>query len=73
MEKEPSNLLEAKMSLKANIKFMETLLEHLKGGNKLLRGRAVVATWCIHRYLNDKLIGEIQDTIEKNSPQIVTQ
>ncbi len=68
MTKEHDNLLEAKRSIKAHIHFLGTLLEHLKGPNKILRGRATWAAWCIHRYFNDKLIGDIQDAIEKNTP-----
>jgi hypothetical protein len=68
MTKEHSNVLEAKRSLKDHIKFMEILIKHLNGPDKLLRGRATWAAWCIHRYLNDKLIGDIQDAIKKNTP-----
>lgn len=66
MTKEYDNISEAKRSIKSHLHFLETLLTHLKGTDKVLRGRAVWAAWCIHRYLNDKLIGDVQDAIEKN-------
>jgi hypothetical protein len=69
MTKEYDNILEAKRSMKAHIQFLETLLSHLKGTNTLLRNRAVWAAWCIHRYLNDKLINEIQEAIMSNAPK----
>jgi len=69
MTKEYDNVLEAKRSVKAHISFFESLLKHLNGTDKVLRGRAVWAAWCLHRYINDKLIGEIQDAIEKNTPK----
>jgi hypothetical protein len=73
MTKEHDNLLEAKRSVKAHIEFFEALLGHLKGHNIILRNRAVWASWCLHRYINDKLMDDIQDAIEKNSPNVVKQ
>ena len=69
MTQEYNTVLEAKKSLKAHISFFETLLKHLNGTDKVLRGRAVWATWCLHRYINDKMIGDIQDAIEQNAPK----
>lgn len=69
MTKEYDNVLEAKRSVKAHIEFLESLLKHLNGTDKLLRGRACWAAWCIHRYFNDRLIGDIQNAIEVNSPK----
>ncbi len=69
MSSDHDNILDAKKSIKYHINFLETLLKHLKGHDKTLRGRATWAAWCIHRYFNDKLISDIQDAIEKNTPQ----
>jgi hypothetical protein len=69
MTQEYNNVLEAKRSIKAHIEFLESLLKHLNGTDKLLRGRACWAAWCIHRYFNDRLIGDIQNAIEVNSPK----
>lgn len=60
MTPEESNLYEAKRSLKAHIKFFESLIKHLNGHDKILKGRAMWASWCIHRYLNDGLIDDIE-------------
>ncbi len=68
MTQEYNTVLEAKKSLKAHISFFEELLKHLNGTNKMLRGRAVWATWCLHRYINEKLISDIQTAIEHNTP-----
>jgi hypothetical protein len=69
MTQEYKNILEAKRSLKHHIEFMETLVKHLNGTDKILRGRACWAAWCLHRYFNDRLIPDIQDAIEKNTPK----
>lgn len=69
MTQEYNNILEAKRSLKAHIEFMETLVKHLNGPDKILRGRACWAAWCLHRYFNDRLIPDIQNAIEKNTPK----
>lgn len=68
MTQEYNTVLEAKKSIKAHIEFFESLLKHLNGTDKALRGRAVWAAWCLHRYINDRLIGEIQMAIEHNTP-----
>ncbi len=68
MTKDYDTVLEAKKSCKAHIQFFETLLQHLKGTDKVLRNRAVWASWCLHRYINDRLIGEIQKVIKANTP-----
>lgn len=69
MTKENNNLLEAKRSMKANIEFLEAVLGHLKGTNKLLRDRAVWAAWCLHRYINDHLIGDINEAMRVHAPK----
>lgn len=68
MTKEYDNILDAKRSLKAHISFMEKLVKHLNGTDKLLRGRACWAAWCLHRYFNDQLMNDIQNAIEQNVP-----
>lgn len=68
MSKENDNILQARLSVKAHIKFLESLLEHLKSPNKLYRGRAMWAAWCLNGYLNDQFIKDIEYAIEKNTP-----
>jgi hypothetical protein len=63
VKKEHKNIVEARRSLKAHIAFLETLLEHLNGVSMEDRGRALVATYCIHRYFNEKFIAEINDIV----------
>jgi hypothetical protein len=69
MTQEYDNVLEAKRSIKHHIEFLEILLKHLNGTDKLLRGRACWAAWCLHRYFNDQLMNDIQNAIEVNSPK----
>ena len=69
MTKEYDTIVEAKKSVKAHINFFEELLKHLKGTDKALRGRAVWAAWCLHRYINDHLINDIHQAMVKNAPK----
>lgn len=66
MNKEDANVYEAKKSLKAHIKFFESLLNHVKGNNEVLKNRAMWATWCLHRYLNDQFVEDIENAILKH-------
>lgn len=67
MKTELDNVLEARKSAKSHIEFFEKLLEHLKGTDKTLRARAVWATWCLHRYINDCLITDVNNAILMHS------
>lgn len=69
MSQEYDTLLEARKSIKTNIEFFETLLSHLKGTDKLLRSKAVWATWCLHRYIHDHLIKDVNEAIRIHQPK----
>ncbi len=69
MNKDDTNLYEAKQSVKAHIKFFEALLKHLNGSDQILKGRAMWASWCLHRYINDGLIPDIEKGMRENSGQ----
>lgn len=70
MTLEYNAVLEAKKSVKAHIEFFESILKHLNGTDKALRIRGCYAAWCLHRYINDRLMGEIQAVIEHNTPKV---
>lgn len=65
MSNENKNIQEAKLSLKSHIKFFESLLGHIKGNNEMLKARAMWATWCLHRYINDGLIADIEKAMRE--------
>jgi hypothetical protein len=71
MSEENKNVYEAKQSVKSHIKFLEALLKHLNSDDDVLKGRAMWATWCLHRYINDGLMRDIQKamTDQANNPQ----
>jgi len=69
MTKEYDTVLEAKKSVKAHIEFFENLLQHLKGTDKVLRNRAVWAAWCLHRYINDHLITDVNEAVRIHAPK----
>lgn len=64
MSNEEKNLQDAKLSVKSHIKFFEALLTHLKGSDPVLKGRAMWAAWCLHRYINDNLISDIEQAMK---------
>lgn len=66
---ENSNIDEAKKSLKAHIKFLESLLGHIKGNNEILKARAMWTTWCLHRYINDGLMVDIENAMRELGEQ----
>ena len=59
------NVYEAKQSVKAHIKFFEALLKHLNGNDKVLKGRAMWASWCLHRYINDGLVPDMENAMRE--------
>jgi len=52
--------LQAIESLKYNIKFMEDLMKNIYGEDKDQIIKAIYAANCIHRYINDQLINDVQ-------------
>lgn len=64
MNAEDKSVIEAKKSLKSHIKFFEGLLKHINGNDTILKGRAMWGAWCLHRYINDRLIGDIETAMK---------
>ena len=65
MSEENKNIYEAKQSLKAHIKFLEALLKHINSNDEVLKARAMWATWCLQRYINDGLMVDIEQAMTK--------
>ncbi len=65
MKKENDNVYEAKQSLKSHIKFFEALLSHVSGNDESLKSRAMFATWCLHQYINNGLMVDIENAIKE--------
>jgi hypothetical protein len=61
------NITEAKMSLKHHVKFFESLLKHIRKGEEPMLSRSMWATWCLHRYIEDRLMDDIKKVIYENS------
>ena len=63
------NIIEAKKSLKHQIKFFESLLAHIRRGDEPFLSRSMWATWCLHRYIEDQLVHDIEKAMkEKGVP-----
>lgn len=60
------NITEAKKSLKHHIKFFDSLLLHIRRGEEPHLSRAMWATWCLHRYINDGLIKDIEKAMQEH-------
>lgn len=69
MTKENDNVQEAKKSLKHHIKFLESILQNLRGNDPIFKARAMWASWCLHRYINDRLMNDIKMAMEQNAKQ----
>ncbi len=65
MSKSQGNVYEAKQSIKYHIKFLQSLKSHISGSDKVLKSRAMWATWCLHRYINDKLIEDMEKAMKE--------
>ncbi len=65
---ENPNIQEAKKSLKAHIKFLESLKENITKKEEPMLSRAMWATWCLHRYINDQLVHDIEKVMKENKP-----
>lgn len=61
-----NNVYEAKLSVKAHIKFFEALLKHLNGNDEALKARAMWASWVLHRYINDSFVPDIEKAMRDN-------
>lgn len=59
-----NNVIEAKKSLKSHIKFLTSLLGHLQRNDPILQSRAMCAAYCLHRYINDGLIADIEKVMK---------
>lgn len=66
MKKQNENVYEAKQCIKSHIKFFESLINHLNSSSEVLKGRAMWATWCLHRYINDGLISDIEKAMREH-------
>lgn len=56
-------LLEARRSLKSQIKFLEKLLDRLNGTDKQLRNSSILATWCLAKYFNEQFMQDIKNEV----------
>ncbi len=60
------NIQEAKKSLKHHIKFFESLKDHIRKGDEPMLSRAMWATWCLHRYIQDRLVHDIEKAMKEH-------
>lgn len=63
MSKESEKI--AGKTMRSHIKFIESLITHIRGNDEVMKARAMWASWCIHRYMNEGLIKDIEDEMTK--------
>jgi hypothetical protein len=61
------NITEAKKSLKHQIKFFESLLAHIKRCEEPMLSRAMYASWCLHRYIQDQLMDDMEQAMKEHT------
>ena len=66
MKSEHINITEAKKSLKHHIKFFESLLTHIKRCEEPMLSRSMYASWCLHRYIQDKLMDDMEQAMKEH-------
>jgi len=60
------NIRAAKKSLKAHIKFLKSLNDHIAKAEEPFLSRSMFAAWCIDKYLNEHLKNDIEKCMELN-------
>ncbi len=64
MTDEKETIKAAKKCLKSHIKFLESLLQHIKGTDEVYKARALWTAWCINRYMNEHLMNELKQEMK---------
>lgn len=59
-------VMDAKKSLKSHRKFLGTLLKYINGNNEQLKSGAMFATWCLHQYINNNLMADVEKSIQES-------
>jgi hypothetical protein len=64
---ENPNIQEAKKSLKAHIKFLKSLNDHIAKAEEPFLSRSMFAAWCIDKYLNEQLKNDIEEAMKNGN------
>jgi hypothetical protein len=61
------SLKSAKNSIKEQIKFLQSLLKHLRNKKEPHLSRAVISAWCLDQYMHEDFIKDIENTVTRMS------
>ena len=61
------NIKAAKKSLKAHIKYLKSLNDHIAKAEEPFLSRSMFAAWCIDKYLNEQLKHDIEEAMKNGS------
>ena len=64
---EADNIKAAKKSLKAHIKFLKSLNDHIAKAEEPFLSRSMFAAWCIDKYLNEQLKNDIEEAMKNGN------
>lgn len=64
MTKNP-NIHEAIKSLDNNIKLLESMKKNIMNDKEPMLSHAMYASWCLHRYIHDKLSQDMEKAVKK--------
>ena len=67
--KEDKVITDAKASLKYQIKFLESLLTHIRNPESPMRSNAVWTSWAINEYMQHKLITDVKNAMDRNKAE----
>jgi hypothetical protein len=59
-QNENINITQARESLKHHIELYKSLLDNIDKGKEPLLSRSVWASWCLYRYIQDRLLDDIE-------------
>lgn len=59
------NIKDAKDRVKKHIKFLESLLSHLRTEKEPWISRCMWSTWCLDKYIEERLIYDIEEAMKE--------
>ncbi len=66
MSREDASVVDAKAVIKHQIKFLESLKKHIFGDNLMLKSNAMWTAWCLHQYMQNHLIKDIETAMREH-------
>lgn len=62
---EKKTIIASQKSLKQTIDFLRLLLKNTRNPHEGLRAKAVISALCVHRYIHDNLVAEVETRLRE--------